>query len=53
MPRVAARLVEIENEIRTVRQKVKPKMQGQTQDFRCGLGVRQRRPYRNVALLDQ
>lgn len=52
-PRVATRLVEIENEIRALRQKVERKMQRGTQTLRYGLAARQRRPYQDLALLDQ
>ena len=52
-PRVAARLIEIDAEIRMLRQRVKRKTPHRSQESRYGPVTRQRRPYRNLALLEQ
>jgi len=51
-PRLAARLAQIENEMRTLRQKVKPQPQRRAQNLCQRLVVRERRVYRNLALVD-
>lgn len=50
-PRAAARLAQVESEIRILREKVKPQRRRGTQNY--GLAVRERRPYRDLAWLDQ
>jgi hypothetical protein len=51
-PRVAAQLALIENLIRELRERAKPRTQHRTQNLRYGLAVRERRVYRNLALVD-
>lgn len=51
-PRIAARLARVEDEIRTLRQKVKPRTHRRAQNLRGGLVVRERRPYRDLELLE-
>ena len=51
--RIATRLARIEDEIHTLRQKVRPRRQRRNRNFRSRLSSRQRRPYRNLASLEQ
>lgn len=52
-PRIAARLALVENQILTLRQKLKSRTQRRAQNMGYGPAVRERRPYRDLALLDQ
>jgi len=51
-PRVAARLALIDNLMCKLREKVKPRTQRRPQNLCQGLAVRERRVYRNLALVD-
>jgi hypothetical protein len=51
-PRVGARLVEIDAEIRILRQSAARKTPRRNQEFRYRPPARQRRPYRNLELLE-
>ena len=51
--RVATRLAAIEDETRTLRQKVRPRTKLRNQNSRSRLSSPQRRSYRNLALLEQ
>jgi hypothetical protein len=51
--RIATRLAEIENEICTLRQKVKLKARHRREGLSSGMRPRERRPYRNLDLLEQ
>jgi hypothetical protein len=52
VPRIAARLIEIDADIRMFRQRVKLKTPRPKQNFRYRPAARQRRPYRHLALLE-
>jgi hypothetical protein len=52
-PRIAARLMEIDAEIHMMRQRVRRKTPRRNQGSRYRPAVRQRRKYRNIALLEQ
>jgi hypothetical protein len=52
-PRVAARLIEIDAEVRMLRQRVKRKTPYRSEESRYRPAARQRRPCRNLALLEQ
>jgi hypothetical protein len=52
-PRIAARLIEIDAEIRVLRQRVARKTPRPKQNFPYRTAARLRRPYRNLTLLEQ
>jgi hypothetical protein len=52
-PRVESRLIEIDAEIRMLRQKVARKTPRPKQDYRYRPAARQRRKYRNLALIEE